>query len=60
MNTINYYRKNVYGSEFMYIEKQKEAETIQRLTKQKTLSTQDKLQLESLGVRFQEVIAPKA
>lgn len=60
MNSIKIYRKNVYGNQLTYIEdNSQEAEAVKRLIKQKTLNTNDKISLEILGVKFEEVLPPK-
>ncbi len=57
---INYYRKNVYGVEKIYAEDMNStpAVAIRLLTGKKTMSRMDMSNLEYLGIKFTEVIAP--
>lgn len=55
---IQYYRKNVYGVEKMYVADERTSKLISALTHQMTLSVSHKLALEELGHEFEEVLAP--
>lgn len=54
--TIEYYFKNVYGKEFMYIKDEKIAKILSKLTGMKTMSPVTVEALESLGHRFVQVL----
>lgn len=56
---IQYYRKNVYGNELIYLIDSPQAESILRLIGQKTISERQIGYFESLGLIFEEVIAPR-
>ena len=56
--TIQFYRKNVYGNEHMYILDEKLARTITCLTGHKTFLKDSKIYMERLGHTFVEVLAP--
>lgn len=53
---IEYYKKSVYGKEYLYIKDKKLAETIARLTGQKTLSEEAMKSLEALDCKFKQVL----
>ena len=61
---IKYYRKNVYGHEYIYIQDKKLAKSISELlTKgkdqpRKTLLRSEMISLTKLGYTFEEIIAP--
>lgn len=57
--TINYYIKNVYGNELMYVADHKQFLTVAALTKQTTLSHTAISALEELGLKFKQVLPPK-
>lgn len=57
--TIEYYRKNVYGADLMYIADEKTAYFITQLTNRVTMTGSDMFALSKLGFEFVEVIAPK-
>lgn len=57
---LNYYRKNVYGNENLYIADKTQANMVQTLTGKKTVTYTDLNILEQLtGGIIREVIAPK-
>ncbi len=57
---INYYRKNVYGVENLYLEDAEIAQGIRRLTGKKTVTHDDMSIMRNIfEVAFTEVIAPK-
>lgn len=58
-NIIKFYEKSVYGNQMMYIADKKQAESITRLTGQKSLTSGAFKALQELGFTFEEVIAPK-
>ena len=59
MKTIQYYTKNVYGLERIYILDPETAVNIQVLTKQKTIDLEHIKSLEILGFEFERVLPPK-
>lgn len=59
MKTIEYYRKNVYGNELLYVKDQKTAVAIQELTGKVTIDARDMKCLEYLGHSFVEVLPPR-
>ncbi len=56
---IDYYRKNVYGVEKIYVVDKMPATAIRLLTGKKTIDQMDMANLKYFGVEFTEVIAPK-
>lgn len=57
---IQYYRKNVYGQEKMYLSSPLEAaKAILLLTGKVTIDGEDIENLTTLGMKFHEVLAPK-
>jgi hypothetical protein len=56
---INYYIKNVYGLERIYISDPDVAIAIQKLTNQKTIDSRHIEALENLGFTFEQVLPPK-
>ena len=60
LNTMNieFYRKNVYGNELMYIVDIKIQQAVKTLTGQKSLTPNVRGALEELGFTFTEVLAP--
>ena len=60
MKTIQYYTKNVYGLERIYILDPETAVNIQVLTKQKTIDLEHIKSLEILGFEFEQVLPPKS
>jgi len=58
--TIQYYRKNVYGNEVMYIADEHIAYYVNQLTNRVTMTGSDMFALSKLGFEFEEVLAPKA
>lgn len=57
---IEYYIKNVYGIDRIYIKDQKVAEIIARITGRKTLEQIHLNYFKELGINFVEIIPPKA
>lgn len=57
--TIEIYRKNVYGNENIYIKDQKIAVAVGELTGKVTIDARDMKCLEFLGFTFQEVLPPR-
>lgn len=57
---IQYYRKNVYGQELLYISTPAIASAVRRLTGKLTIDAGDITALGVLGCTFQEVLAPAA
>lgn len=53
---IEYYKKNVYGNDYLYIKDKMTATAIQMLTGKKTITEIDKSNLEYLGCTFIQVI----
>jgi len=47
---IEYYKKNVYGNEMMYIKDEKQKNVVQTLTGKKTVNNDDINALQSLGL----------
>ena len=56
---IEYYRKNVYGNENLYIKDQKTAVAVGELTGKVTIDARDIKCLEFLGHTFTEVLPPR-
>lgn len=56
---IDYFRKNVYGNDLMYVADRRTAQLIQRLTGKQTLREQDIATFNELGFTFKEVLAPR-
>ena len=57
--TIQFYRKNVYGNELMYIQDSQIARAVRELSGHESLPAHAKCALESLGHTFEEVLAPQ-
>ena len=57
--TIEYYRKNVFGKEVMYVSDPGQAKIIIKLTNKLTLTEDTMTALEMLGNKFEEVLAPR-
>lgn len=58
--TINFYRKNVYGVENIYIENKEQSSLISSLTGRKTINSKIMQDLTQLaGIIWNEVIAPR-
>lgn len=55
---IQYYRKNVYGREAIYLVETAESDTMLRLMGTKTISRRQIELWAKLGFEFEEVIAP--
>lgn len=53
---IDYYVKNVYGNEMMYIKDDAIWHSVSTLTQRKTLLNSDKKALEALGFSFTQVL----
>lgn len=62
MKNLNYYVKNVYGIDTMYLEKGEDKTylNIQLLTGHKTLTWGDKELLTKLGFTFTQVLPPSS
>jgi hypothetical protein len=56
---IEYYKKNIYGSDKMYIKTPEYAEIFRHITAQQTLTENVKENFEKLGFKFDEVLPPK-
>ena len=56
---IQYYTKQVYGKDTMYMKDEEIAEKIRRLTLQRTLTEHTKKALENLDFTFEEVLTPR-
>lgn len=56
---IDYYRKNVYGNELMYVASEDAKYAIYALTGKNSISPLHINALESLGCTFKEVLAPR-
>mgnify|MGYP003115355414 CR=1 FL=1 len=57
---IKYYIKNVYGTDRFYLNDPNEARNLQRLTKDKTMSTEHMQALQELAdVEFEQVLPHK-
>lgn len=54
--TIEYYKKSVYGTEYLYVKEKKWADIITTLTGQKTLSPYTMKALTALGCEFKQVL----
>jgi len=57
--TVQYYRKNVYGTEKIYMIDTDISETIQRLIGQITISESQIEKFKKLGMSFEETFAPR-
>ena len=57
---IEYYVKNVYGNDLMYVADPKLAENLTTLTGKKTLDWSAMQALVALGFLFEQVLSPKA
>lgn len=57
--TIEFYRKNVYGNELMYLVDEEKSVAILQLIGQKTISKRQMDYFKILGLEFTEVLAPK-
>lgn len=58
MPTIQYYKKDVYGVERLYIKDPEQAKLIRALSGMGTLSVGHKEALEKLGIMFEQVLPP--
>lgn len=58
--TIEYYHKDVYGNDLIYLVDSTASRCIHQLTGKKTLSQKDMNALSGLGINQVEVIAPRA
>lgn len=56
---IEYYTKDVYGSELIYIKNDELANVVRALTGKKTVSAWDIKMFGKLGITFVEVLRPK-
>ena len=57
---IEFYTKNVYGNDLMYVADPAIAEHLTNLTGRVTIANSDMFALTKLGFTFTEVIAPKS
>lgn len=57
---LEFYRKQVYGNELMYLADKAEAKEMSTLTGRTTINASDMRSLQALGFTFKEVLAPKA
>jgi len=57
---VQYYQKEVYGSPMLYIVPSANKQVIERLTGKKTIDKDDMMDLEFLGVEFEQVLPPDA
>jgi len=55
--TINFYRKNVYGNDLIYVADEKQAKSISKITGSKTLKPIHIQGFNELGFEFNEVIS---
>lgn len=53
---IEYYTKNVYGRDHMYVKDRKVAEAIESLTHKKTIDRHDMDAFKSIGHKFKQVL----
>lgn len=54
--TIEYYQKNVYGKELLYVKDKKLSDVVFRLTGKKTIDNQIIEALKALGCKFIQVL----
>lgn len=59
MITIEYYRKDVYGRQLIYILSKEFKGVLYRLTGKETLNDHDIVLLQKLGVEMKEVMQPR-
>lgn len=59
MDTIEFYRKDIYGKENLYIADPKKAQLVQMISRRKTIDMSDLKALVGLGFRIEEVPAPR-
>lgn len=57
---VQFYRKSVYGNEHMYLIDSDPARLILELIGQKTILDGQMRRFTTLGIEFEEVLAPKA
>lgn len=57
---LQFYRKQVFGRELMYLVDCKEARAIRGLTEKSTIDNYQMVKLGELGFEFEEVLAPRA
>ena len=57
---INYYRKQVYGNDYVYVADDEQAKSIAKITGSKTLKPIHVEGLSELGFEFDEVVAPQS
>jgi len=55
---IQFYRKNVYGREMMYLIKSRETESMLKLMGTLTINKEQIAEWSRLGFEFEEVLAP--
>lgn len=56
---IEYYIKNVYGNELIYVKDEQLKRVIANLTGKKTISQKDIANFKVLGITFKEVLPPR-
>lgn len=56
---IEYYIKNIYGNELIYVKDEQLRKTISNLIGKKTINKKDIHNFEILGISFKEVLAPR-
>lgn len=58
MKVVEFYQKEVYGNTMLYIADPDIRRTLTRLTGKKTIDTGDIENLQTLGLRFKQVMPP--
>ena len=56
---IEYYIKNVYGNELIYVKDEQLKKIISNLLGKKTINKKDIANFKSLGITFKEVLPPR-
>ena len=56
---IEYYTKNVYGNELIYVKDEHLKKAISNLLGKKTINKKDIANFKSLGITFKEVLPPR-
>lgn len=56
---IEFYVKNVYGKELLYVKDEQQREIIKNLTNKETINDFDINNFKKLGIEFVEVLAPR-
>lgn len=57
--TLKYYRKNVYGSDLLYLTDKAKANSWFCISQKKTITERDMHALAVFGLKFVEVMAPR-